>query len=67
MKKYTIQLSNTFDEILDQEAEAKGISKSEVIRRAVASYAYLSEEMKEGRRVSITDKSGEVLKDVVLP
>ena len=42
---------------------------AEIIRRAVASYAFLAQqvESEEGIKVSITDSEDQVLKDVVLP
>lgn len=67
MSRYTIDLGEKFDELLTALAKGKDITKSEIIRRAVASYAYLAKETEEGRRVSITDAGDRIVKDVVLP
>jgi hypothetical protein len=51
-------------------ALAKGGSKAEVIRKAVATYSYLKQEvpsMDPDKRLSITDAAGNVQKDVILP
>jgi predicted transcriptional regulator len=69
MANYTIHFGPDFERMLNEIAEEKKFPKSEVIRRAVASYQYLSGQVASGRdrKLSITDKDDHVLKDVVLP
>lgn len=73
MPRYTIDLGSSFDQKLSQLADAKQISKAEVIRNALASYEYLQNETSLSSddggakaMVSIT-KDGNIVKDVVLP
>jgi hypothetical protein len=68
MPRFTIDIDDKFNETLS--ALAKGTSKADVIRRAVASYQYLKSEVGNGhpgKRISITDAAGNIQKDVVLP
>jgi hypothetical protein len=70
MPQYAFTTSDDFDELLARIARRKSCTKAEVIRRAVASYAFLHNEVKlsKGRRkVSITNSKDKVLADVVLP
>jgi hypothetical protein len=68
--RYTIDLDPTFDKTLSALAAAKGTSKAEIIKRALATYSYISGEAPSSdsaRKVSITDKEDKVLKDIVIP
>ena len=68
MAKYTIDFDDEFDQTLSHlkdTTDAK--TKADVIRRAVASYKYLKSQTAEGKEVSVTDKSGKVEKNVILP
>lgn len=68
MARYTFDAGKDFDALLEKLSADKSTTKAEVIRRAVASYAYLNKEtMKDERKVSITNDKDEVVKDVVLP
>ena len=69
MPRYTIDFGGDTDSLLQELAESKGVSKAEIIRNALASYAYLSSntDRAKGRKVSITDSKDRVLKDIVLP
>ena len=69
MPRYTIDFGKDFDQRLSQLAKAKGTTKAEIIRRAVATYAFLAQqtEVEDGIKVSITDDEDQVLKDVILP
>ena len=68
MSRYTIDLNEQFDSTLAKLAQRKGVTKSDVIRRALASYSFLEDAAKqEGKKVSITDEEDKVVKDVVLP
>ena len=68
MPRLTIDVDDKFNDTLNE--LAKGTSKADVIRRAIASYQYLKSETAEpnsGNRISITDADGKIQKDVVLP
>ncbi len=68
MPRFTIDVDDKFNDVLNE--LAKGTTKADVIRRAVASYQYLKSETAapaDGRRISITDSAGNIQKDVVLP
>ena len=67
--RYTIDLDQTFDKTLTELAAAKGTSKAEIIKRALATYGYISGQASpvSGRKVSITDNNDKVLKDIVVP
>ncbi len=69
MGRYTIDLGEKFEELLRELSREKGVTKSEVIRRAVASYGYLVRQSiaHPGTKVSITTADDKVMKDVVLP
>lgn len=70
MSRYSVDLGDQFDSTLAQLAASKGTTKADIIRRALASYAYLSNEAPTSdgeKKVSITDEEGTVLKDIVLP
>ena len=70
MPRFTIDVGEKFDALLNGLAESEKTTKAEVVRRAVAYYAFLREQTDHGtngRKVSITDKEDRVLKDVVLP
>ena len=68
MPRFTIDIDDKFNDTLTE--LAKGTTKADVIRRAVASYNYLKGEIAApaaGLRISITDATGNIQKDVVLP
>ena len=66
MPRFTIDIDDKFNDVLSE--LAKGTTKADVIRRAVASYQYLKAETgTSDKRISITDAAGNIQKDVVLP
>lgn len=69
MARYTIDMDADFEKVLDSLAKDKGRTKAEIIRRAVASYSFLDQQVdpKAGTKVSITNQDDRVIKDVVLP
>jgi predicted transcriptional regulator len=68
MPKLTIRFGDRTDKMLTELAEEKGTTKTEIIRRALGTYKYLDEEIKDGsKRVSITTTSNDTIKDVILP
>jgi hypothetical protein len=70
MPRYTMDFGDKFDDLVAKLAQDKGITKAELIRRAVATYNYLTNETqdnKKGLKVSLSDQENKVLKDVILP
>lgn len=66
--RFTMDVGEEFDAKLTELSARGETSKAEIIKRAVASYAYLKDQTRDGNRVAITDKdTGVVLKDVILP
>ncbi len=67
--RYTIDLDPTLDKTFTELAVAKGTSKAEIIRRALATYSYISGQTQAdpGRKVSITNHEDKVLKDICIP
>jgi len=68
MPKLTIKFGDQMSEVLEGLAEDRGVSKSEVIRRALVLYKYASDETRDGdKRVSITlAKEDRILKDIIV-
>ena len=69
MPKLTVQFGKRTNQLLEELAEEKGITKAEVIRRALAMYKYLDDETRNGdKRVSVTSAATDkILKDIILP
>lgn len=66
-RRYTMDVGADIDTQLTRLAQAEGRPKSEVIRRALATYDYLKSQTKEpGNTVSITTQDGQ-RRDVILP
>lgn len=68
--RYTIDFDDQFDDTLaDLVKNTDATTKAEVIRRAVASYAYLKKQQRQNKdaKVTITDQDDKVLKEIVLP
>ena len=67
MRRYTIDLGVEMDALLTDLAENKRVTKSEIIRRAVTSYALLTRQTANDRKLSVTDQQDRVIKDILLP
>lgn len=68
MARFTIDTDQQFDQNLDELVKVTGGTKADVLRKALATYKYLKTENQDSQnKVSITDKNGVVLKDVILP
>lgn len=66
MPVYTVEWGKALEDLVSNLSVKKGILKSEVVRRALASYAYFNE-LEAGLKLSLTDKDDNVIKDVFLP
>ena len=68
MSRLTVQFPTKTSEILDEMAEHDQVSKTEIIRRALALYKFLGDEVngKEGKKIAIADKDDKILKEIVL-
>lgn len=66
MPKLVVQFNGRMDSILGVLADKKGTTKVDVLRRAVALYRYLSNEVKMGGRVAFT-KGDDILAYINLP
>ena len=69
MKKnrYSIELAVALDEKLEQLAKERGISKVDLIRRALALYALVDEQAKDDNGLAIVNKENEVKVLIALP
>ncbi len=70
MPRFSIDVDSAFDKTLNELIESTdATTKADVIRRAVASYKYLKDELKDNKSVniSVTDTDGNVKKNIVLP
>lgn len=65
MAKYTIDLGEDANKQLDEVAKEKGMTKADVIRRAVATYVTVNREMKNGNRLTISNSEDRVIKELV--
>jgi hypothetical protein len=68
MPRYTIDFGEDFDKLLTDLATTKSMTKAEVIRRAVALYAFLNRQLasEQDMQLSIT-RDGHILKDIAIP
>lgn len=69
MKRINLDVSDDVNKTLEDLAKEKDTTKADIIRRALASYAYLDRETdrEAGIKVSISNREDRVLKDVILP
>ena len=56
--KYTLQVSPKMEKVLEELADAQGLSKAHVIRRALGLMKYLEDAREEGASVRIHGKDG---------
>jgi predicted transcriptional regulator len=67
MAKVTFELDDNLDDVLGSLAKKQGLKKSQMLRRSIALMKYLEDERDDGNRVAITNGSGQVLKEIVIP
>ena len=66
MKVYTIRLPPDQDDAIEELAKELGITKSEVIRNALKTYAILKMAERKGWEIFLKDGNGEI-KQLILP
>lgn len=57
--RYNLELSATLDRDLAEQAQRMGISKSEVMRRALGTFVVLAEEVEKGNKLLLSDGNGQ--------
>jgi hypothetical protein len=68
MARFTLDTDQQFDKTLTDLVNMTGGTKADVLRRAVSTYKYLKDaDQSPDQKVSITNESGQVLKDIILP
>ena len=65
-RRLTLHFRQKFDDLLTAQADESDASKADYIRRAVATYAYLQREAKDGGAVTVKTSNGEI-KELILP
>ena len=73
---YTITFGDKAEVLLEKLSRNRNVTKDEIIRRAFATYEYLisilnadclNNKKGDGMKLSITNESDEVIKDILLP
>lgn len=69
MSKYTVDFGEQLDRTIERLAKEKGTTKADVLRRAIASYDYLVQQVNPttGMKIAVSDGNDRVVKEVVLP
>ena len=68
MPRFSVEFPDKANEVLEKLSKTEQISKQEVIRRALALYNYIRDQGVDGseKKVSITTKDDEILKDILM-
>lgn len=67
MARLTVQFPEATTEILAEMSEKEQVSKTEILRRALAVYRYLENETRDGnRKVAIADENDKVVKEILI-
>lgn len=67
MARLTVQFPDPTSEILAELSARDQVTKTEILKRAIALYRYLEKETRDGKRkVAITDENDKVVKEIVL-
>lgn len=67
MARLTVQFPDATNEVLTELSEKDQVSKTEIIRRALAVYKYLETETRDGKhKVAIIDENGKVVKEILI-
>lgn len=62
--RFTVDLTQDLNQILDELAEENGISKGEVFKRALGLYKYTSDSIKSGKKVGVADGEDKPLQTI---
>jgi Ribbon-helix-helix protein, copG family len=65
MPKYTLQMNDKLELLLDELAEKEGISKAQVIRRSLTLLKLAEDQKENGYQLALT-KDGQVSREIVL-
>jgi predicted transcriptional regulator len=67
MPKLTVEFNDRMNEMLEQLAQEEDTSKVDIIRRALALYKYVEDEVRENDKRKLAIAEGdEVIKEIVL-
>ena len=67
MARLTVQFPEQTSEVLAELSERDEVSKTEVLRRALALYKYLEKETRDGKhKIAIADENGKIVKEIVI-
>ena len=67
MARLTVQFPEQTSKILDELSEHDQVSKTEVLRRALALYKYLEKETRDtNKKIAIADEHDKILKEIVI-
>jgi hypothetical protein len=68
MARLTVQFPERTSKILEELSEDSQVTKTEVLRRALALYKYLDEEVRKGKgkKLAIADENDKILKEIAL-
>lgn len=68
MAKLTVKFPERTSKILEELSDNDEVSKTEVLRRALALYKYIDDETRKakGRKVAITDEEDKVIKEILI-
>lgn len=69
MQQFLIELGDKFLALVDEIKYRRGLpTRSEVIRRAVATYAFLTRQMQEcNLKLALINDKDEIVKEIILP
>jgi len=54
-------------EIALEELRSKGENQADVIKKALATYNHLNNELQKGNKIGVLDSKGKPLKEIILP
>ncbi len=68
MARLTLKFPEKTNNILNNLAQKEEVSKTEILRRSLALYKYLTDEVHQdkGHKVAIADENDKVIKEIVI-
>lgn len=64
-KRYNLELSLDMDKKLDELSKQEGISKADLVRRALSLYAFVETQSKENKSLAIVDQKNQIETKIV--